>query len=205
MIFNWTGEKDTEVLANEVKLRLLRPGSVALLPTETVYALVCRADDAAGCEKIVELKKRPASKRFGWFVSDWRKLGEHGVCFNKTAEVLAEKFMPGALTLIVPSQKNGTQGIRIPDHPLLLALLKMMDEPLIQTSANASGNPDPRTAVDALAQLNGEVDIAVDGGELPSGCCGSTVVDLCDGFKMLRAGGVPESALRSALQDCDEL
>ena len=65
MVFNWTGKKDTEVLANEVKRCLLCPGSVALLPTETVYALVCRAGDAAACEKIVALKNRPASKRFG--------------------------------------------------------------------------------------------------------------------------------------------
>jgi L-threonylcarbamoyladenylate synthase len=137
------------------------------------------------------LKKRPFEKRLGWFIGDWRKLSEYGVDMSGEAGRLAEAFFPGALTIVAPRCNGGTQGVRVPDYPLLSALLAAMDEPLVQTSANASGNPDPLTCSAAVGQLAGEVDCAVDVGELPPGARGSTVVDAVgDKIRILRQGEI---------------
>lgn len=170
---------------------LALPGGTALIPTETVYGLVARFDDPVAIDRIFRLKNRPPEKRLGWFVGDWRKLSEYGVILSGLPERLARQYMPGALTVIAPRIDGGTQGFRIPDHPLLAALLKMFDVPLVQTSANASGMPDAPDCRTALAQLAGEVDCAVDGGSISPGARGSTVADATgERVKILRQGAV---------------
>ena len=156
---------------------LRRPGAVVLVPTETVYGLVARSSDREAAERIYELKHRSGSKRLGWFVGDWRILRDFGVILDGLPEKLAARYCPGPLTLIAPTTSGDTIGFRIPDHPFLTELLAMVGEPLYQTSANRSGHPDARDVADALAQLDGDVDLAVDGGELPPGAAASTVVD----------------------------
>ena len=156
---------------------LKRPGAVALVPTETVYGLVCRAADKEAVERIVRLKHRNAGKFFGWFVRDCRIAENCGLVFSETAKRLASEYFPGAVTLIVSAQNGSSQAVRIPDHPLIRELLKHFDEPLVQTSANGSGMPDAITPEQALQQLDGEVDIVCDGGELPPDAAGSTVVN----------------------------
>ena len=156
---------------------LRRPGAVLLLPTETVYGLICRADDAAAIERISCLKQRKEGKRYGWFLRDWSELKNCGLVSNGVADDLARRYFPGPLTLIIKTCAGATQGVRIPAHPLLAQLLARISAPLAQTSANASGQPDPKRLSEALAQLSGQPDVAVDGGILPGAPCGSTVVD----------------------------
>ena len=167
------------------------PGGTALVPTETVYGLVARFDDRTAVERIFRLKNRPAAKQLGWFIGDWRKLADYGVVLRGLPEQLARRYMPGALTVIAPRVDGSTQGFRVPDHPLLAALLGMLDFPLVQTSANASGMPDAPDCQAALAQLTGPVDCAVDGGPIPPGARGSTVADATgEKVKILRQGVV---------------
>lgn len=155
---------------------LKTPGSVAVVPTETVYGLVSRVTPA-GAERIYALKHRSGGKRLGWFVGDWSKLEAYGVLLTPAVRKIARRWMPGALTLIAPTGDGGSIGFRMPDHPFLSALLAELGEPLYQTSANRSGEADSLTLTDALAGLDGEVDLAVDGGALPPGSLASTVVD----------------------------
>ena len=155
---------------------LRRPGSVAVVPTETVYGVISRVTDE-GAERIYTLKHRSGSKRLGWFVDNLRMLEDHGVILTPTVRGLARRFMPGALTVIAPTVDGGSIGVRMPDHPFLSALLAEFGEPLLQTSANLSGAPDSLTLEDAISGLDGEIDAAVDGGALPSGSLASTVVD----------------------------
>ena len=170
---------------------LRRPGAVLLLPTETVYGLVCRAGDAAACRRLFELKQRPESKVIGWFVSNEAMLEKYNVQLDDRCRELIRRYTPGALTVIAPTADGLTQGFRIPDHPLLQGILEMLGEPLAQTSANASGNPDAANCADALAQLHGTVDFYVDGGEVPQERCASTVVDASGSeLKILRQGSV---------------
>ena len=170
---------------------LRQPGAVVLLPTETVYGLVCRAHDAAGCARIFELKNRPYSKMLGWFVSGVPMLEKNGVIINTLSRQLLDKYSPGALTVISETADGSTQGYRIPDHPLLTAIIAELGEPLAQTSANASGNPDAANCSEALAQLHGEVDFYVDGGELDAASRASTVVStIANELKILRQGSL---------------
>ena len=170
---------------------LRNPGAVLLLPTETVYGLVCRADDERARRRIFELKARPDVKPLGWFVAEWRVMEEYGAVFSAAAQAAAQAHTPGALTMIVPLRQGGTVGFRVPDHPLLAALLREVGEPLAQTSANLSGAPDARSCREALAGLAGEVDLAVDAGELPPNARASTVADFTGAApKILRQGAV---------------
>jgi L-threonylcarbamoyladenylate synthase len=172
-LINGADIKKCAALVAEV---LNQPGSVALVPTETVYGLVTKVGDELAYRKIFELKQRSEAKVLGWFVADWRSLRQYGVELSGLPEELAEKYCPGPVTIIAPLKEGGTLGFRSPAHPLLQEILKLTG-PLYQTSANLSGEPDPLDAVSALAQLSGEPDIAVDGGKLPEGAQGSTVVD----------------------------
>ena len=170
---------------------LRNPGAVILVPTETVYGLVCRAQDEVACARIFELKQRPASKVIGWFVSGRAMLEKHGVIINNPAAHMLERYSPGAITLISRTVSGDTQGYRVPDHPLLLAILAELNEPLAQTSANSSGNPDARSCTEALSQLHGSVDWFFDGGKLDASACASTVVDTTvEPVKILRQGAV---------------
>ena len=109
----------------------------------------------------------------------------------KEAEKLFERYFPGAVTLILNKTDGTTQAVRTPDHPLITRLLKHFDVPLIQTSANASGQPDARSCQEALAQLAGSVDYFVDGGMIPEESKASTVVDTTVyPVKILRQGSV---------------
>jgi len=170
---------------------LRKPGAVILVPTETVYGLVCRAADAVAAERIYELKHRDGGKRLGVFVPDETSLSQLDVTLSELGKRLFDQFCPGPLTLIVPTRSGSTLGFRCPDHPFLARLLRACAEPLLQTSANRSGMPDARSPKEALDQLTGEVDLAVDAGLLAPDACASTVAD-CTGktVKILRQGSL---------------
>lgn len=176
--------------AVETACRILHePGAVLLVPTETVYGLICRAGDAAAVEKIYRLKCRDHRKLLTLFANGWQMVPDAD--FSPEAIRLAEKYCPGAITLIVNGRKGGTIGFRMPDHPFILALLEKCGCALASTSANLSGEPNVRSVKEALEQLNGEPDLAVDGGILPPDALASTVVDTtCDPVKIVRQGAL---------------
>ena len=167
---------------------LIVNNELVAFPTETVYGLVARVDDPAAYNRIFELKQRSAAKVLGWFVPDWKDLARYGVLMSGLPEKVAEKYCPGPVTIIAPLQGGGTLGFRSPDHSFLQALLALTG-PLYQTSANLSGRPDPRDVPSALAELSGTPAVAVDGGSLPAGAMGSTVVDAAGReLRILRQG-----------------
>lgn len=170
---------------------LQNPGAVILVPTETVYGLIAKADDPIAKERIYQLKKREENKRLGWFVPSWEKVDKYGIMLNDIGKNLAKKYFPGPLTLIAPKDDGSTQSIRTPNHPLLLAILQEIDCPLWQTSANASGFPDAKNVNDAISMLDGEVDLAIDGGPLEKNSSSSTIVSVIDSTpKILRQGNL---------------
>lgn len=178
---------------------LSAPGAVLLLPTETVYGLVCRAADEAAVRRIYELKGRAAAKKLGWFVADWRKLPEYGVVLDGLPAKLAARYCPSPITIIAPLAGGDTVGFRVPDHPLLAEILKLAGCPLAQTSANRSGEPDARDLAAALDGLSGDVALAVDGGPIPDDALASTVVDATGGApRILRQGALHLEELRNS-------
>lgn len=189
MYYNWRNGSSEGI--KEIASILREPGAVAVVPTETVYGLVGRVNDPLCREKIYELKHRDPAKHLGWFVSDTLQLEKNGIRLSGYAALLAEKFMPGPLTLIVKKEDGSTVGFRIPDHPQLLSLLREVGEPLFQTSANRSGSPNALSCAGAVEMLCGKADAVADGGEIPSDALASTIVDCTGEFPcIIRQGGL---------------
>ena len=100
--------ENTAAVADAVQNALQAPGAVVLIPTETVYGLICNAGDAEAVRKIYALKGRAESKPLAWFVADWRTLPEYGVALDGLPERLAERYCPGPITIIAPLQDGDT-------------------------------------------------------------------------------------------------
>ena len=189
-----------ELLASVCADKLNDSGSVVLVPTETVYGLIGKYGDAAAIDRIYELKKRAENKPLALFIANVLQLEEFGLNPPEAAYKLVENFCPGPITVVFDGPDGNTIGFRIPDHPLVLRILEFCGFPLASTSANLSGHPNALTAANALADLDGEPDILVDGGELPHHAIASTVVQLTgNSWKILREGPVTAAMLTDVL------
>ena len=175
---------------------LARNGTVAF-PTDTVYGLAADAYSSPAIQKLFQIKDRGQEKSIAVLLGSSEQLDKVTLDPNQAAMALAHAHWPGALTLVVPRHPDlpadlsplPTLGVRIPDHPVALALLQASG-PLAVTSANLSGQEDTKTAEEVLAQLDGRVDLVLDGGETPGGVP-STVVDMTGATpKILRKGPV---------------
>lgn len=186
---------------SECAAALRRRGAVAVLPTETVYGLVCRWDDPEGVAAIYRLKLRDGRKPLSMFAVNVESARRYGAEISEKAERLFRAFTPGRITIITGTVGGGTLGVRIPDHEFVLALLKELGEPLASTSANLSGMAAALNCADALSGLNGVPAIAVDGGALPAGSLASTVVDVSGAeVRILREGPLSAASIFSVLE-----
>ena len=186
----------------------LRKGNLVGIPTETVYGLAANALDPAAVARIFEAKNRPAFDPLIVHVADMAEAQKYCKHIPELAFRLAEKFSPGPLTYILPKNQlipdlvsagHPTIGIRIPNHPLTLALLQQLDFPLAAPSANPFGFVSPTTAQHVLDQLGGEVTYVLDGGPCQVGL-ESTIIDLGgEQPKVLRLGGLSVEALELAI------
>lgn len=178
---------------------LARPDGVLLAPTETVYGLLCAESHPAARNRIYELKQRPANKLLANFVPSIETVREFVPVIPGAAIAFAKAFCPGPVTLVIPDGKGGTWGFRIPDHPFVLALLRAYGKAITSTSANLSGTPPALSVPQALRSLAGEVDLAVDGGEIPADSKASTVIviDEASRWKIVRPGPVTADQLES--------
>ena len=164
-------------------LDVLRSGGLVAFPTDTVYGVGALAFDAAAIERIYAAKGRQADKALPILLADLAVLPEITQVLPPDVLRLGKTFWPGPLTLIVRKHesvpeavsRDGTVGVRVPDHPIALALLRASG-PLAATSANLSGAADPLTADDVVAGLGDRVDLILDGGRSPGGRP-STVID----------------------------
>src|SRR5688572_708089 len=188
--------------------RLLASGGLVAFPTETVYGLGAAADDPAAVARVFKVKGRPTGHPLIVHVADADALAGLTPEVSEAAVRLAERFWPGPLTLVVargtsvlPSVTGGqdTVAVRVPNHPVALALLEAFGRPIAAPSANRFGAVSPTTAAHVRADLGGAVDLVLDGGACAVGL-ESTIVDLTGGSpRVLRPGGVPVEALSDAL------
>lgn len=177
----------------------LRRGEVIALPTDTVYGVGALALDAPAVAKIYRVKDRPPDKAIPVFVGSVAELSL--VCGEFSADVLPllNKYWPGGLTVVLPASPTlpeivtgggHTIAVRIPDHPVVMALLAEVKQPLAVTSANLSGLPTPATAPEILRQLEGRLPLILDDGPSPGGIP-STILDLTQSPpQILRQGAV---------------
>ena len=187
-------------------LAVLQTGGLVAFPTDTVYGVGALVFNAAAVQAIYLAKDRPVGKAIPVLIADAADLLKVSLEVPALASRLAACFWPGALTLVVTKHPDlpdavsatDTVGVRIPDHPVARALLRVAG-PLAVTSANLSGQPSPSTAREVYEQLGGRIVLIIDGGTTPGGVP-STVVD-CVGAEpqVLREGPVTKEQIQSCL------
>jgi L-threonylcarbamoyladenylate synthase len=187
-------------------LEILKAGGLIAFPTDTVYGVGSLAFDGRAVESIYLAKKRPNEKAIPILLGDASGLQLIASTVPDMARRLADRFWPGPLTLVVPKNPTlplavsatNTVGVRVPDHPVARVLLRAAG-PMAVTSANLSGESDPKTAQEVTDQLGGRIALILDGGRTPGGVP-STLVD-CTGNRpiVLRTGPLSLQELESAL------
>jgi L-threonylcarbamoyladenylate synthase len=165
---------------------VLRAGGLVAFPTETVYGLGANARDPAAVARIFEAKGRPANNPLIVHVPAAGAAADVVASWPETAGRLAARFWPGPLTLVLPKGNavpeavtagGPTVAVRVPAHPVALALLRAAGVPVAAPSANRSGYVSPTTAGHVLRGLDGRIDLVLDAGPVPGGL-ESTVLDL---------------------------
>jgi len=180
---------------------------VVLLPTDTLYGLGADVFSLPALKRVFSIKGRPPDLALPVLVGSWEQVELVARDVPESGRLLAGRFWPGALTLVltrrdcVPDLVTGgrdTVAVRMPGHPIPLALAKELGGPITGTSANRSGEADPQTLAAAEAELGGRVDYIIRAGPAPQGTP-STVVDLTTGTpRLLRQGAVPFSEVLQA-------
>jgi L-threonylcarbamoyladenylate synthase len=183
---------------------ILRRGGVVAFPTETVYGLGADATNSAAVVRIFAIKGRPSSNPLIVHVADEPAARQHAREWPEAAEKLARAFWPGPLTLVVPMARHivpavaagrDTVGLRAPDHPLALQLLRQFGGPIAAPSANRSNRVSPTTADHVRRELGDRVELILDGGPCRVGI-ESTVVDVSRGQPViLRPGGIDRESI----------
>jgi len=179
-------------------------GGLVAFPTDTVYGLGCAVSRPEAIESIYALKRRPPEKRVAILLGGLPDVDAEAWLVDGRATALAERFWPGALSLVLPSRSepDGTQSFRVPDHQVALGLLATAG-PMYVTSANISEEPDTLDADDVLIAFATQPDglaAVVDGGRVPGGTP-STVLDLSvTPARILRPGPVTLAVLAEVVE-----
>ena len=193
--------------------KILRDGGLVGIPTETVYGLAANGLDEKAVKRIFEAKGRPQDNPLILTIPGQQWLPRYCKDIPPLAYVLARKFWPGPLTMIlkcrtdvVPSVITAgldTVAMRCPNHPVTLAIIREAGIPVAAPSANTSGRPSCTTAQDVLEDMNGKIEGVVDGGPCTVGV-ESTILDLtCEPPRLLRPGGLPLEDLERLIGHID--
>ena len=197
-----------EARAEAVKAaaKVLSDGGLVGFPTETVYGIAANAGDAGAMERLRALKQRPEGEPFTLLIGDKKQVGHYAGEVGWPGSSLAQRGWPGPLTLIFHAKNppalttgganeqikglyyKGAIGLRCPDHCFSLELLKEISLPIVAPSANRRGKPPAVQADEILAEMDGELELVLDGGRCRYGRA-STVVEVKQGrYKIVREG-----------------
>lgn len=196
------GEKGLREAAN-----VIRKGGIVAHPTETCYGFACDLTNPEAVRKLFALKQRPEDQPISALFSSVAEAKKY-VEWNKQAEELARKYLPGPLTIVLPLKArknakyhlsiNGTKGartvgVRISSHPIARQLAQLCSVPLSTTSANIHGKPEPYSVQEIQVQFEGQKlqpDLILDSGRLPLTKPSTVVVVKGDTIEVVRIGGV---------------
>ena len=189
-------------------------GHLVAFPTETVYGLAVRARDGEAVERLLAVKHRAVGHPFALAVKSADEARDYVPAIGPLAWRLARRCWPGPVTLVLDGDHPdsllghlpqatrravvpaGTVGLRVPAHPTILDVLRMLTGPLVLTSANRSGEEESVTGRQVVEALGDDVDLVLDDGRCRFGRSSSVVRVWDDRFEVLREGVVPESTLR---------
>ena len=201
---------NTQIIKDELDAaaELLRRGELVAVPTETVYGLAGNGLDEQAVHDIYEVKGRPERKPLSLMVPDAGAMARYCEEIPEQAYALAERFWPGPLTIVLKAKDSvpeivraggETVGLRCPDHPLTLALLKKAQIPFAAPSANPSGAPSPKTAEEVKGYFDGKIAAIVDGGPCGLGKESTLLLMTTKPYRVLRQGALPAEAIADAL------
>ena len=189
---------------------IIKKGGLVAVPTETVYGLAGNGLDEEAVKQIYEVKGRPQVKPLSLMVPGAEAMDRYCEDVPQGARLLAERFWPGPLTIVLKAKDfipsivlagGDTVGLRCPDHPMTLELLKKAGVPFAAPSANPSGEESPKTAQKVWDYFSGRIEGIIDGGE-----CGigreSTIISMAQKpYRILRQGALAEKEIASALTE----
>jgi L-threonylcarbamoyladenylate synthase len=186
----------------------LRDGGLVAFPTETVYGLGADAANAGAIARLYEAKGRPAFNPLIAHVCDL-DAAQRIADFDTQAILLAKAFWPGPLTLVLPKAPGcavadlataglDTIAVRVPAHPVARQILRAFGGPVVAPSANLSGHVSPTTAAHVQNDLEGRIDLIIDGGAVEVGV-ESSIVGCFEAPMLLRPGGVPRGEIERVL------
>jgi len=167
-------------------ISILKQGGLVAFPTDTVYGLGACVNIGQAVERVYQVKKRPQSMALPLLLADTSWMSKVAETVPEIAWLLARSFLPGALTIVlyksnsvpdIVTAQSRAVAIRIPAHPVPIALTRGVGTPIVGTSANLSGKPAPSKADEVYAQIGAKIDLVIDGGQCPGGK-ESTVVDV---------------------------
>ncbi|MGN0374144.1 MAG: L-threonylcarbamoyladenylate synthase [Butyrivibrio sp.] len=203
-----TSDRDNNIKIIHKAAGIIRDGGLVAFPTETVYGLGGNAFDKAAASKIYEAKGRPSDNPLIVHISEIEDLEQVGEEVPDKAYILAKRFWPGPLTIIikkndrVPLSVTGgldTVAVRLPSHPVARELIAESGTFIAAPSANLSGRPSPTSGEHVIEDLNGRIDMIIDGGFIDIGL-ESTIVDLSEDIPVvLRPGYITISMLEEAV------
>jgi L-threonylcarbamoyladenylate synthase len=192
--------------------RIIQNGGVIMFPTQHLYGLGAAALNTEAVDKVFEIKQRPHNKPLLVLIHEQKDLTKLVEKIPSTAVTIMERFWPGALTIVFEAKKilpknltagTGRIGVRMPQHPVALALAKALKSPITATSANITGNSGCSQVSDVDPLIADKLDLILDAGPLKGGI-GSTVIDVTHDFpKILREGAIPAKDIFAALGGTD--
>ena len=195
---------DMETADLESGVKRLKSGGVVAIPTDTLYGLAADVFNSSAIDRVFAIKGRPKGLALPVLVSNWDQVVKISKNLPLPAQVLANGFWPGGLTLVVeradglPEQLTAggpTVAVRMPAHPVPIHLIDGLGSPITGTSANISGGPDIPSLAELTDQLGGLVDHVIETGPEPKGIA-STIIDITIGTpKLLRQGVIPFDSL----------
>lgn len=193
-------------------LRLLRAGRLVALPTDTVYGVCVHGFMSTAIKRLFSAKGRPQQKAIPLLLADVSQMEEVVQDIPSLAYRLAEEFWPGGLTIVlwrkplvpdVLTSGGPTIGVRVPDHPVPVEIIRHLGAPLAATSANRSGSPDPLTAQDVEREIGPRIHLILDGGRARGGIP-STVLDLTTSPpRIVRWGAISRETLSKVVPDVE--
>jgi L-threonylcarbamoyladenylate synthase len=193
----------------EKGVKILQKGGVIAFPTDTVYGLGADVFNTRAVERVYEIKNRPKNQQFPLLIADAKQLTTLAEPIPEITWLLAGRFWPGGLTLVLTKKDSlpaylasgPTVAVRVPNHPVCLALIEGLGNPITGTSANTSGQPAALTAAEVGQQLVGKIDLIINGGKCPGGK-ESTIVDITRlPPTILRHGIIPSHEIDKAYKE----
>jgi L-threonylcarbamoyladenylate synthase len=186
-------------------VEVIKRGGFVAFPTETVYGLAADYLNKGTIQRLYRIKKRPKHKPFTIHISDFDELIRLSCEISLFSKKLISKFWPGPLTLIFKTSTGAKVGVRMPRNKLALEFISMCAIPIVAPSANISGKKPPRNAEDVLKDLDGKIDLVLDGGKTEIGK-ESTVVDVTSfPYKVLREGAIHKSQIADVGRELQHL